>query len=96
IGVSIVSPCMLPEAPGSDVKMPPSPQFDDLILVSATRWVQGAGEAASQAFESRVENRHLGWLIVTDEHQNLLHCTPGAAETATFFRSSAKPFQAFP
>lgn len=42
------------------------------------------------------ENRHRGWLVVTDSTGHSLYSTPGAAEIATFFRSSAKPFQAYP
>jgi L-asparaginase II len=42
------------------------------------------------------ENRHRGWLVVTDTTGHSLYSTPGAAENATFFRSSAKPFQVYP
>ncbi|WP_373532937.1 asparaginase [Vampirovibrio sp.] len=46
--------------------------------------------------ESIVENRHTGWFIISHRQRGILYSTPGATEIATFFRSSAKPFQAFP
>lgn len=42
------------------------------------------------------ENRFTGWLAVSDAIGTLLYSTPGTQEISTFFRSSAKPFQAFP
>jgi L-asparaginase II len=70
------------------------PQFSEqaTLLVTASRYA--AGNAAQ--CESLVENRYWGWLALSDSCQHRLHCTPGAAELATFFRSSAKPFQALP
>lgn len=73
-----------------------SPELEQ-ILVTATRFLtDSSSENGLSEHESLIENRHLGWLVVSDQHHRLLYCTPGAAETATFFRSSAKPFQAFP
>jgi len=73
-----------------------SPDYEQ-ILVTGTRFlVDSSSQTGLSEQESLVENRHLGWLVVTDRHQRLLYCTPGASETATFFRSSAKPFQALP
>ncbi|HEY9746519.1 MAG TPA: asparaginase, partial [Oculatellaceae cyanobacterium] len=46
--------------------------------------------------ESLIENRHWGWVALAKPLQRRLYCTPGAGQLATFFRSSAKPFQAFP
>lgn len=67
------------------------------ILVTGTRYlVDSSSQTGLSEHESLVENRHLGWLVVTDRSQRLLYCTPGASEIATFFRSSAKPFQAYP
>jgi L-asparaginase II len=43
-----------------------------------------------------VENRHAGWVAVSDTSGNLLYSTPDSEDVATFFRSSAKPFQAYP
>jgi L-asparaginase II len=42
------------------------------------------------------ENRFTGWLAVSDNTGHLLYSTPGIEQAATFFRSSAKPFQAMP
>jgi len=73
-----------------------SPDFEQ-ILVTATRFlVDDSSPDGLSGRKSLVENRHLGWLVVTNQDNSLLYCTPGALETATFFRSSAKPFQAFP
>ncbi len=43
-----------------------------------------------------VENRHSGWVVVSNAAGVLEYCTPGGQEVATFFRSAAKPFQAIP
>jgi L-asparaginase II len=66
------------------------------ILITATRFLTGPSGPEQEIRESLVENHHLGWLVVTNRQKQLLYCTPGADEAATFFRSSAKPFQAFP
>lgn len=42
------------------------------------------------------ENSHLGWLLVTNAQQDIVYTTPGGEAIQTFFRSSAKPFQALP
>jgi len=76
--------------------MPLSSSLNEQILVTANRyWTDNAGNIQSEG-ESIIENRHLGWLIVTNRHGDILYSTPGADQTATFFRSSGKPFQAFP
>lgn len=51
---------------------------------------------SSGACESLIENWHWGWLAIADTRQDLLYFTPGTDALATFFRSSAKPFQALP
>lgn len=68
------------------------------VLVTATRYRSGGTPDASTRCEvdELIENRHLGWAIVYDQQHGLLYSTPGADQTATFFRSAAKPFQAFP
>lgn len=76
--------------------MPFSSSLNDQILVTANRfWTDAAGNIQPER-KSIIENRHLGWLTVTNRQGHVLYSTPGAAETATFFRSSGKPFQAFP
>jgi L-asparaginase II len=65
------------------------------LLVTASRHAVHLSGKSTQC-ESLIENRHWGWVTLSDSRQHLLHCTPGAAELATFFRSSAKPFQALP
>lgn len=62
-------------------------------LVRSTRFLTGSTETDHK---SPTENRHGGWLIVQGTTSDPLYCTPGASQIATFFRSSAKPFQAFP
>ncbi|HEY9686398.1 MAG TPA: asparaginase [Coleofasciculaceae cyanobacterium] len=66
------------------------------ILVTAARFSVPSCAAGTPNRESYVENRHWGWMIVTDIQHGHLYCTPGADRIATFFRSSAKPFQAAP
>lgn len=68
----------------------------DQVLITATRFLTGTVAHEQATRESLVENRHLGWLIVTNRQKQFLYCTPGSEDAATFFRSSAKPFQAFP
>lgn len=63
------------------------------ILVTATRF---AGPGPNDVGESLVENRHAGWVVISNLQQDLMYCTPGAGSIATFFRSAAKPFQAYP
>ncbi len=43
-----------------------------------------------------IENRHWGWLAVSDAKGTLLYSTPGSDKTSIFLRSTAKPFQAMP
>jgi L-asparaginase II len=66
------------------------------VLITATRFLTENPQKGQTKCESLIENCHLGWLIVTNRQQQLLYSTPGSSEIATFFRSSAKPFQAFP
>lgn len=75
--------------------MPLLPDSDQ-ILVTASRFSIGTDTNDEPNHSSIAENFHFGWLIVTNLQQELLYCTPGADKTSTFFRSSAKPFQAFP
>lgn len=76
--------------------MPLSSSLNEQILVVANRfWTDDAGNIQPER-ESIIENRHLGWLVVTNRQGAILYSTPGATETATFFRSSGKPFQALP
>jgi len=76
--------------------MPISSSLNEQILVIANRfWTDESGTIQPER-ESIIENRHLGWLTVTDRLGNIQYSTPGATETATFFRSSGKPFQALP
>jgi L-asparaginase II len=76
--------------------MPISSSLTEQILVIANRyWTDEAGNIQPE-HESIIENRHLGWLAVTNRQGDILYSTPGAQETATFFRSSGKPFQALP
>ena len=42
------------------------------------------------------ESWHAGWVIATDTDGKILYQTPGAEAAASFLRSSAKPFQAWP
>ena len=65
------------------------------ILVTATRFSH-PGPDGKHPLPELIENRHWGWLLVGNSHQDVLYCTPGATQTATFFRSAAKPFQALP
>ena len=66
------------------------------VLVTAHRYTALDNASPLNQDESIIENRHLGWIIVYNLAQGILYSTPGATETATFFRSSAKPFQALP
>jgi L-asparaginase II len=66
------------------------------ILVTATRFSVPPCAVGTPSCESYIENRHWGWMIVTDTQHGHLYCTPRADRIATFFRSSAKPFQAAP
>lgn len=66
------------------------------ILVTANRFAAPVPAGGNLEGQSYVENRHWGWLIVTGLRQGHLYCTPRADRIATFFRSAAKPFQAFP
>jgi L-asparaginase II len=74
------------------------------ILVTAVRYEisdrrivpQGSRSPENPVTAGLVENRHIGWAIVSDSRQTILYSTPGAQAIATFFRSAAKPFQAFP
>src|SRR5690348_11988704 len=66
------------------------------VLITATRFLTGLSAHGQAKCESLVENRHLGWLVVANRQKQFLYYTPGSDEVATFFRSSAKPFQAFP
>lgn len=68
----------------------------DPVLVTAHRFTASKSTDELSQGESIIENRHLGWVVISHRHQGLLYSTPGADEIATFFRSSAKPFQAFP
>jgi L-asparaginase II len=66
------------------------------ILVTAHRFIgKKSADELSQG-KSIVENQHTGWVIISHRHRGILYSTPGATEIATFFRSSAKPFQSFP
>jgi len=75
--------------------MPPF-SHPESAFVTAHRFIGVHSDGALPQGESFVENRHMGWLVISHRHQGLLYSTPGASEIATFFRSSAKPFQAFP
>jgi L-asparaginase II len=66
------------------------------ILVTAHRFIGKKSSDKLSLGESIIENRHMGWLVISHRQRNILYSTPGATKTATFFRSSAKPFQAFP
>ncbi len=66
------------------------------VLVTANRYLTNTSDGALSNRESLIENIHLGWIAISHHHRGLLYSTPGAQETATFFRSSAKPFQAYP
>lgn len=66
------------------------------ILVSATRLVFRPGDPPDTPGGSLEENHHHGWLTVVDCKGRVRLRTSGATEVATFFRSSAKPFQALP
>ena len=70
--------------------------LNEQILVTANRFLVNAAGQLGPECESWIENRHLGWLIVANCQGHVLYSTPGALDVATFFRSSAKPFQAFP
>jgi L-asparaginase II len=76
--------------------MPFSSSLSEQILVTANRFCVDATGNILPEHESIIENRHLGWLTVTNRQGHILYSTPGAEHTATFFRSSGKPFQAFP
>lgn len=71
------------------------PQADP-IFVTACRFTDTGNETDPLNRQSLVENRHWGWLVIHHRSDGLLYSTPGATKIATFFRSSAKPFQAFP
>jgi L-asparaginase II len=43
-----------------------------------------------------IENRHWGWMVMTDTHGTILLQTPQADSVRVFTRSLAKPFQAQP
>lgn len=58
------------------------------LLVTTSRF-----DAESVAW---TENRHWGWIVAANSHGETVHQTQGAESLMTFFRSSAKPFQAFP
>ncbi len=75
--------------------MPQRPHYEP-NLVTAHRFIGENSTDNLSHGKSLVENRHMGWLVVYHLQQGILYSTPGAAEIATFFRSSAKPFQAFP
>lgn len=75
--------------------MRPYPLHDP-VFVTAHRFTGEKSTNTLSQGESIVENRHMGWLVINHRHQGILYSTPGAYEIATFFRSSAKPFQAFP
>ncbi len=67
------------------------------IRATSTRFVKNeTGERALTAYSECIETIHYGWAVVFDSAHGLLHCTPGASEVSTFFRSAAKPFQAWP
>lgn len=68
----------------------------DPVLVTAHRFTASNSADELNRGESIVENRHLGWLVINHRNKGLLYSTPGADQIATFFHSSAKPFQAFP
>lgn len=72
------------------------PSIEPSVLVTANRYLTNTSDGELSNRESLIENIHLGWLVVSHSQRGLLYSTPGALETATFFRSSAKPFQAYP
>ncbi|WP_303672640.1 asparaginase [Vampirovibrio chlorellavorus] len=72
------------------------PSIEPSVLVTANRYLTNTSDGELSNRESLIENIHLGWLVVSHYQRGLLYSTPGALETATFFRSSAKPFQAYP
>lgn len=73
-----------------------SQPLQEPVLVTANRFIADKSTDDLTLGESIVENRHLGWLVISHRQRGILYSTPGAAEIATFFRSAAKPFQAFP
>ncbi len=72
------------------------PSIEPSVLVTANRYLTNTSDGELSNRESLIENIHIGWMVVSHYQRGLLYSTPGALETATFFRSSAKPFQAYP
>ncbi len=70
--------------------------LNEQVLVTANRFLVDAAGQRGPECESLIENQHLGWFIVANCQGHILYSTPGAVDVATFFRSSAKPFQALP
>lgn len=82
------------------------------VLVSLTRQIQEEPHRTAQSTRDEpaypnaapvcpdtheeVENRHRGSVALVDIHQDRLWGTTDAMQATCFFRSSAKPFQAFP
>ena len=76
--------------------MPLSSSSHNQILVVANRFQTDSAGNVHPEYKTLVENRHVGWLVTTNRQGDILYSTPGAEDTATFFRSSGKPFQAYP
>lgn len=87
---------LYPSAPQSACSEP--------VLVTATRYTLSERRlepmecqaSNGNIAEGLIENRHIGWAVVSDHRQAIPYSTPAAEEIATFFRSAAKPFQALP
>jgi L-asparaginase II len=64
------------------------PETDQTALLSHPLLTQKRGR--------HIENRFNGWFLTSTNMGDLHYASPGSSELNTYFRSSAKPFQAFP